>query len=427
MSTPDPAARDGVEGVSGDRDGRLARLGDDPAHRRRRRALHLGGLLGPFGGGLTAVMLPELSADFGVGITAAGWALTAYFVPFAALQLVSGTLGERWGRRRTTQIAFVVYAMASLLCAVAPTAGIFFSGRVIQGAANAFTTPLLVTGLAELVPAARLSKTLGVFAACQAAGQSLAPLVGGLANAASWRYAFVLVALVSAALAFVPPEGGRSTATTRPRYADLVTGRMALICAAGFSSYAGVAGLPFLVSLYSERRLGVSATVVGVVLLGFGVAGILLASTWGGLSERYGAATASATGLVASGAAVALMGQTRTLAEALVVWTVAGAVSALATVGIQNLAAREVPGNRAGAVSVVSAFRFSGGAVAPLLWLPLYPDLHRQGVPQAGLAFVLAGILAVLGGVCAAALRGVRPVVRPGAPRPTPSGPCPPE
>lgn len=394
---------------------------DDPS-RRRRQALHLGGLLGPFGGGITAAMLPELSADFRIGIGGAGWALTAYFVPFAALQLVSGTLGERWGRRRTTCVAFVAYALASVLCAAAPTAGFFFAGRVIQGAANAFTTPLLVAGLAELVPAARLSKTLGIFAACQAAGQSLAPLVGGLSNAASWRYAFVLVAVVSAALALAPPQDGPSTTGSRPRFADLVTRRMGLICAAGFASYAGVAGLPFLVSLYSERRLGVSNTAVGFVLLGFGVAGIILASTWGGVSDRIGGAAASAIGLVVSGGAVALMGQTRTLTEAVVVWTAAGAVSSLATVGIQNLAAREVPGNRAGAVSVVSAFRFSGGAVAPLLWLPLYPDLHRQGVPQAGSAFALAGVVAVVGGGCAIALR----TVRTGAARATPSGPCPP-
>jgi len=397
------------------------RSSDDPS-RRRRQALYLGGLLGPFGGGITAAMLPELSADFRIGIGGAGWALTAYFVPFAALQLVSGTLGERWGRRRTTRIAFVAYALASVLCAAAPTAGFFFAGRVVQGAANAFTTPLLVAGVAELVPAARLSKTLGIFAAAQAAGQSLAPLIGGLSNAASWRYAFVLVAVVSAALALVPPQDGPSSAGSPPRFGDLVTRRMALICAAGFASYAGVAGLPFLVSLYSERRLGVSDTAVGFVLLGFGVAGIVLASTWGGVSDRIGGAAASAVGLVVSGGAVALMGQTRTLTEAVVVWTAAGAVSSLATVGIQNLAAREVPGNRAGAVSVVSAFRFSGGAVAPLLWLPLYPDLHRQGIAQGGSAFALAAVVAVVGGACAVALGAVRP----GAPRPTSSGPCPP-
>lgn len=362
-------------------------------------ALYVGGLLGPLGGGVTAVMLPELAASLHVSIATAGTALTAYFVPFAALQLVSGTLGERWGRQRVTRTAYVAYVLASLLCAVATAAPVFLLGRVLQGLANAFTTPLLVAGLAELVAAERLSRSLGLFGACQAAGQSLAPLVGGVANALSWRWAFVAVAAVAAVLALLPPRGDPRPGVHAPRFRALVTRRMALISAAGFASYAGGAGLPFLVSLLAERRFGTRDAVVGFVVVGFGVAGILLARTWGVVSGRIGAATATAIGLVGGGLAVAAVGVSRPLAVLVVTWTVAGAFSSLATVGLQNLGAREVPTNRGGAVSVVSAFRFTGGAVAPLLWLPLYP---AHGDPTA--VFVAAGAVAVAGGLVAVLL-----------------------
>jgi MFS family permease len=56
----------------------------------------VGGLLGR---GVVAPMLPQLAQSLHLSLGAAGWAITTHFVPFAVMQLVSGTLGERWGRR----------------------------------------------------------------------------------------------------------------------------------------------------------------------------------------------------------------------------------------------------------------------------------------------------------------------------------------
>jgi MFS family permease len=370
----------------------------------RRAALHVGGLLGPFGGGVAAPMLPQLAQSLHLSLGAAGWAITTYFVPFAAVQLVSGTLGERWGRRRTTRAAFLTYAVASVLCAIAPGAALFFTGRILQGVANAFTTPLLVAGLAELAGPALLPRTLGVFAASQAAGQSLAPLVGALSLPVGWRWAYVLPALVAVALALVPPRGEARPKADAPRFRPLITGRMGVISAAGFATYAAGAGLPFLVSLYAERRLAVSSTVLGLVLVGFGAAAILLAPYWGVVSGRIGPPLAAAAGLAGCGVFVALIPWTGSVVALTVTWAVAGGLLALATVGVQSLAAAEVPGNRGGAVSVVSAFRFAGGAVAPLIWLPLYPAASSSAV----LVFTLAGIVALLGAAAALTLRRTR-------------------
>ncbi|GAA3186121.1 hypothetical protein GCM10020255_082890 [Rhodococcus baikonurensis] len=69
-------------------------------------ALYAGGFLGPFGGGVVASILPEIGDDLGVGPSAAASSLTAYLLPFAALMLVSGTLGTRWGKVRTVRIAY---------------------------------------------------------------------------------------------------------------------------------------------------------------------------------------------------------------------------------------------------------------------------------------------------------------------------------
>jgi MFS family permease len=369
----------------------------DARTRLRAVALYAGGLLGPLGAGVVSPMLPELSGSFHVDVAAAGASLTAYFVPFAVLQLISGTIGERFGRRRSVLLAYGGYLVASLLCALAPTIGIFLAARALQGVANAFTSPLLIAGLADTVPAKRLSRSIGLYGACQAAGLSLAPLVGAAANTVSWRWAFVGVAVVSAILALAPPPGAPRPGASAPSYRPLFTVRMTVLSLVALASYLGGNGVTFLVALYAERRLAAPDPLVGLVLVGFGLAGMGLATTWGSFCDRFGAAQAIVLGMLVGGVLVACLALTPNVGTLVVFWIAAGAVISLVNVGTQNLAAREVPDNRGGAVSVVSAFRFSGAAIAPLLWLPLYPATAGVGQPQGGWAFGGAGIVLLVG------------------------------
>src|SRR4051794_8430809 len=114
--------------------------------------LYVGGFLGPFGGAVLAVLIPQLRDAFDASTATIAAAIPAYLVPFAVLQLVSGTIGERLGRRRVVRSGYLFYAGFSVLAAVAPGMGVFLVSRALQGAANAFLTPLLLAGLADEVP-----------------------------------------------------------------------------------------------------------------------------------------------------------------------------------------------------------------------------------------------------------------------------------
>jgi MFS family permease len=363
-------------------------------------AMYVGALLGPMGGGLVAPLLPQVAGSFGITTDLAALSLTTYLVPFAVLQLASGTLGERWGRRRSVRAAYLLYVLASLLCAAAPTIGVFLAARAVQGVANAFTSPLLVAGLADLVPAARLSRSIGTYGSLQAAGQSLAPLVGGTAGAVSWRLAFVAVAAVALALTFVPPPGNARPGLAAPPWRALLTWPMTRLCLAAFASYVGGAGLPFLVALLAHDRFHAGEQVTGAVLVGFGVAGLFLGSVWGRLCDRIGAGRGGVIGSLALAALVATVGTLDSLPLVAAVWALAGAAASLLTVALQNLAVRQVPANRGGAVSTASAFRFGGLALAPLLWIPIY---HHS----AAAAFAAAAGCATLG--AAALVPAARP------------------
>jgi MFS family permease len=170
---------------------------------------------------------------------------------------------------------------------------------------------------------------------------------------------------------------------------------MALLSAAAFASYAGAAGLPFLVALLAHDRFGADEQLSGLVLVGFGIAGLLLGSVWGRVCDRFGARRAGLAGALAVAVLVALVGHAGTLSLVAATWAVAGASASLLTVALQNLAVRQVPANRGGAVSVASAFRFAGMAVAPLLWLPLYHSSATLAFTAAGLCAALAALALV--------------------------------
>jgi MFS family permease len=335
-------------------------------------------------------MLPELGDHYGVSTGTASTSITAYLLPFAALMLVSGTLGERWGRRRTVLWGYAVYVVASAVCVLAPTWTLFLGGRALQGIANAFTTPLLLAVLAGAVEPDRLGRALGWFGSFQAAGQTSAPLVGGLAAELDFRLAFVGVGVVAlllgiAGLPPTPVAAGSRRASLRSAWRPLVI-RAGLVAALGWGC---LAGLNFLLALRLEDAFALSPGARGLVLTGLGVAGILTARMIGGAVDRVGARRCVLAGALSGALLMAGVGTVPVLWLVVALWTLAGVSSQLVLVGVNALVLGDVgPGNTGGAMSVVQALRFGGGSFAPVGITPIY---HAD--PVAGF-LVPAGLLA---------------------------------
>jgi MFS family permease len=127
-----------------------------------------------------------------------------------------------------------------------------------------------------------------------------------------------------------------------------------------------------------------------LALLGFGLAGMLLGAVWGSVLERASARWCGAIAALVTGGLVAAVGLTGSVSTLTVAWTAAGVGSSMLTVALQNLTVRAVPANRSGALSVVSAFRFSGSALAPVAWLPIYQVDPSLAFAMAGSSLLLA-------------------------------------
>jgi MFS family permease len=373
---------------------------------RTRAAMYAGGFLGPFGGGVVTVLVPELREAFGISSAGASLALTVYLVPFAVLQLFSGTLGERLGRARATRAAFAVYAAASLVAAAAGGYGLFLASRAVQGAANAFTTPLVLAGLADATPEADLGRAMGTFAAVQTAGVVCAPLIGGLAGGIDYRLAFIAPAIAALVLmAVTVPERGRRgiPASAAVRLRDAVTPRMRWTATAAFLAYFAVTGLGVVVSLRAGDEFGLGPTARGLLLAGFGVAGVIAGRPAGGVADRRGAVAVALAGALPCCVLVPLLGLAPGALSLALVWVAAGACSALLWAGLNVLTVGAAPANRGGAVSLIGAFKFAGNALAPIVWLAFYEVDVRLAFALAGAASLAIGAATVRAGAAATA------------------------
>lgn len=345
------------------------------------------------------MLIPQVRDAFDTTTAAVAAAIPAYLVPFAVLQLVSGTIGERLGRRRVVRAGYVAYAVTSAAVALAPGIAEFLAARALQGAANAFLTPLVLAGLADVVPRERLGRSVGTFAAVQTAAVALSPLLGGLLGEVDWRLAFWLPAVVAVVLAFLPPPDAVRSADALPaRLRSVMTRRVGFLSATAFLGYAGATGLAFLVAIHVEEAFGVGSTGRGVLLAGFGVSGMLLGRAAGRAVDRHDRVPVVVAGALLTALCIAPLAAVGSPAWVALLWTAAGAGSALLWAGVNTLAIEAVPGNRAGAASVVSAFKFAGNAAAPAMWLPLYAVDPR-------LAFVAAAAVTAAAGAFTGPLR----------------------
>ncbi len=368
----------------------------------RRLALYAGGFLGPFGTVVIVPMFPELRTEFGASSSAVGLGFSLYLVPFALTLLFSGTVGERYGRRRTVRATYIVYALASLAVAAAPGLWTFVAARAVQGVANAFITPLLLAGLAEMVPEERFGREVGIYSSFQAVGGGLGPIVGGLAADTSWQGAFIGTAVVAMVLAAMPPDGAPRPADAGLGLRPLLNRRMVLLGTSFFFAAAGPIGVAVLVGVVARDVLGVSGTAAGFMLFGGAMSAMVMGPVWGWVLDRFGARRLVTPVMLFAMAATAALALGRTGWTLGALWLLGGATVAFVVVIFQSLGATIMPENRGGALSFLLSFRFLGHAAGPATLIPV---VERSAAVGFGLAAGLGGLSI---GAAAMALRLTR-------------------
>jgi EmrB/QacA subfamily drug resistance transporter len=159
---------------------------------------------------VVGIALPAIGRDFHAAVASLQWVVDAYTLTLAGLLLLGGTLGDSYGRRKVFQIGVVWFAIASLLCGLAPNVAVLIAARALQGVGGALLTPgslaILQASFAEDDRAAAIGAWSGLGGVATAIG----PFLGGwLIGAVSWRLVFFInlplaVAVVIIAARHVP-------------------------------------------------------------------------------------------------------------------------------------------------------------------------------------------------------------------------------
>lgn len=171
----------------------------------------LGSAVAMFTGTVVNVALPTLSRDLGASTADIQWVLNAYLLTLASLILIGGALGDRFGHRRIFVTGAIGFAVASVLCALAPDVRWLIAFRALQGVAAALLVPESLAIIEAVYHPDDRGRAIGAWSALGGIAAAVGPLLGGwFIDRAGWRSVFLLVlplAVVVAAigLARVPP------------------------------------------------------------------------------------------------------------------------------------------------------------------------------------------------------------------------------
>jgi EmrB/QacA subfamily drug resistance transporter len=158
------------------------------------------------------VALPDIARDVGASFTDLQWVLSGYTLALAVVQLTAGSLADRRGRRLLFCGGLLLFAAASLLCAVAPSAPALIVARVVQGLAAGVVFPSSLALLVQEFHGSERRRAIGLWGAVVAAAYSAGPLIGGvLVELASWRWFFGITAGCAVAFAAVAQLRVRET------------------------------------------------------------------------------------------------------------------------------------------------------------------------------------------------------------------------
>jgi EmrB/QacA subfamily drug resistance transporter len=294
------------------------------------------------------------------------WMVNAYTLSFAALLMTSASLGDRFGRRRLLAGGLAVFALGSVACALASSAGALIAARAVQGVGAATIMPLALALLNAAFPAQQRGRALGIYGSVTGLAAVLGPVLGGvITQGLAWQWIFwVNVPIALAAIPLVLTriqEGfgpgarldllglGLFTLATfglvwglvqansagwgsAEVIGPLVAGAAGVLAFLGWQSRAAAPMLPlrlfrsrafsagntaifllngsmtgavFFMTQYQQVSLGQGPLGAGLRLLPWGIAPFLIAPRTGALADRVGERPLVVTGLALQAAGMA--------------------------------------------------------------------------------------------------------------------------
>ena len=214
------------------------------------------------------VALPALGANLDASLGDLQWVVNGYTLSLAALILLGGSLGDRFGRRRIFVVGVVWFAAGSLLCGLSPTIDWLIAARILQGVGGALLVPGSLAIISATFVRSDRARAIGSWSALAGVATAAGPLLGGwMVQTIGWRWVFLInlplaVIVLVVALRHVPETADPSA----PRSFDLVGAALGALGLAALTYALIGAGDGWSLDVVLVGVLGVAALVAFVVV-----------------------------------------------------------------------------------------------------------------------------------------------------------------
>jgi predicted MFS family arabinose efflux permease len=360
-------------------------------------------------------VIPQIASDFAIDPHTVALLATAFSLPYAIMQPVLGGLADAFGKTQLMTWSLLVLVVSAAIGAAAPNISVLFASRVVSGIVAGGVFPIAVAIAADLVTIEKRQVAVGRMLGAAMIGNVLgSPAAGMAADLIGWRGVFVgmgvlgTVAVVASVIGF---RGLSTSAVARvdiralpAMYGTIFRNPLAKVCYGAvlveaiclFGLFPYVAGL---LAAGGEAR----AAIAGVVLAGFGIGGIIYATSVSLLLARLGERRLMISGGMLMGLALAVVAFRLPWQLQCVNFVFLGLGFYMLHGVIQIYASELAPAARGSAMAMHSSAFFFGNAIGPVV--------YGVALPTAGLGptvVVSGAILAGVGFVCSRLLRRAR-------------------
>jgi EmrB/QacA subfamily drug resistance transporter len=214
------------------------------------------------------VAIPSIQTALNASLTTLEWTVNAYTLGIAVFLVTGGRLGDLFGRKRVFITGIVLFALASVAVAVAPTAGAIVAARGAQGLAAALLMPGTLSILSDAFSPHERGRAIGIWSGVAGIALVIGPLLGGaVIEVVSWRAIFLInvpISIVAVALTLAAVRESRDERGAReidvPGIATLSTA-LATVTLALIEGNDWGWGSPAIVGLFAASALATAAFV----------------------------------------------------------------------------------------------------------------------------------------------------------------------